>query len=125
MLDQPLSAAGGASSSTSRLTPCPDVLSTAVTVFGLAVLLTTELRQTLTFGSPGGREVREPDAALNGDAGRGAGMSSTSMSEYSIATIDWGRVAASYVGGLSTPRCSLLWPCEDVDWRTSRCNGEG
>ena len=132
-LDQPLSAEGGASSSTSKLIPKPDVLSTAVTVVGLAAeLLTTELRHTLTFGSPGGvlREPEpetEPDAALNGDAGRGAGMSSTSMSEYSIAAaIDCGRVAASYVGGLSTARCSLLLcPRDDVDWRTSRCSGDG
>ena len=132
-LDQPLSALGGASSSTSKLIPIPDVLSTAV-VGLVAELLTTELRHTLTLGSPGGmlREPEpEPDAALNGDAGRGAGMSSTSMSEYCmpmsmpIPTIDCGRVAASYVGGLSSARYSLLCPFDDVDWRTSRCSGDG
>lgn len=124
-LDHPLSALGGASSSTSKLIPIPDVLSTIV-VGLVAELLTTELRQTLTFGSPGG-VLRSPelDAALNGDAARGAGMSRTSMSEYCIPTMDCGRVAASYVGGSSRARCSLLCPFEDVDCRTSRCSGEG
>ena len=75
----------------------PDVLS----VGGLVELPACELRHAAGFGRCGcpprpGGDIREPDAALNGDAGRGAGMSSTSMSEY-----DPGRpaFAAAYVGG--------------------------
>ena len=86
----------------------PDVPS--VTVPGVGELLACEFLHAAGFGSPprpGGRP-REPEAALNGDAGRGAGMSSTSMSEYCSVARDWGAVAVSYVGGFSVG--VINWP---------------
>ena len=100
-----------------------DVLSVPTVVVGPAVLLTTEFLQTLMSGRPGGLP-REPEAALNGDAGRGAGMSRTSISEYSTA-VECGRVAASYVGGLSPARWSPLPGEPDDDLWTSRWSGDG
>lgn len=73
----------------------PDVPS----VPGLAVLLACESRQTAGVGKPGGM-LRVPEAALNGEAGRGAGISNTSTWEYG-ADPEEGDVAAVYVGGRS------------------------
>ena len=69
------------------------------------LLLACESRHTAGLGLPlrPGGDIRDPDAALNGEAGRGAGMSRTSGLEYATPVPGF---AASYVGGWS-PEFSL------------------